>query len=385
MLENWIFFISSLIKIGGVLGAVLFMVSYTVLAERWISAWIQDRIGPNRVGIPLTNIRLWGMGQPVADALKLLLKEEFTPAHVHKIYFHLAPVLAMTPALVVFSVIPFGSSIDLRPLAAWLGPFWGWTGQTIALFNIPAVIANLDIGLLFVFAIASLSVYGIALAGWASNSKYPLLGGIRGAAQMISYELCMGLAVVPVFLIVGEFNLSQIVQYQVHHGWLACPLFPFAVRNLLLWPPLLLSFFIFLVSAFAETNRLPFDFPECESELVSGYHTEYASMKFGLFFLGEYAAVIAASAMVVTVFLGGWSLPLPWFNGEAAPWWFGFVHIAVFVGKVAALVFVFIWLRWTLPRLRYDQLMGLGWKIFLPFALANIVLTALLIAAFHTL
>lgn len=392
MIELWVFIIASLVKIACVIGFVLFMVSYTVMAERRVSAMIQDRIGPNRVGIPLTNVKFWGLGQPIADAIKLLFKEEFTPAHVNKFYFNLAPILTMAPTLIVLCVIPFGSMIDLRPVAAWVGKFFNSTQDWSDFFRTPAVIADLDVGVLFVFAIAGLSVYGIMLAGWASNSQYPFLGGVRAVAQLISYELCMGLAVSPVFLIVGNLNLSKIVQYQIDHGWLACPFTSLNAVSFLLWIPLGISFLLFLVSSFAETNRLPFDLPECESELVSGYHTEYSSMKFALFFLGEYAAVIASAGIMVTLFLGGWSLPLPWFDGQSVPWswpfwagiempwWFGFVHIGVFLAKIAAFILFFIWIRWTLPRFRYDQLMKLSWKFLIPIAFVNVFLTAFLVA-----
>ena len=400
-----VFILSSLVKCGLVTGILLGLVAYSVVAERRFSAWIQDRIGPNRVGLPLggvrignftvPNWRLFGLGQPIVDGLKFILKEEYTPDHVNKFYFTLAPMLAMVPALLTIAVVPFGSSIDLRPIAEWVGGFFDWSAETIAAFDIPAVIANVDVGVLFVFAIVSISVYGIVIAGWASNSKFPFLGGIRSSAQMISYELSMGLAVVPVFLVIGNLNLSAIIDHQIQHGWLVLPLGSWTLESWLLAAPLLLAFLIFLVSAFAETNRLPFDMPECETELVGGYHTEYSAMKFALFFLGEYAAMIITSAVMVTLFFGGWSLPLPWFNGQpvpetwpflagqAMPWWFGIVHVGIFLSKMAAFVAFFIWVRWTLPRFRYDQLMGLGWKFFIPLGLANVLLTAAIIAILH--
>ncbi|MFZ5806230.1 MAG: complex I subunit 1/NuoH family protein [Verrucomicrobiota bacterium] len=389
---DWIFILGTWLKIGCVIGVILFLVSYTVYAERRISAMIQDRLGPNRVGIPFTKISLWGLGQPIADAIKLLLKEEFTPAGVRKFYFNLAPILAVSPALIVACVIPFGSEIDLRPVAVWAGTFWNLSAETIEACNMSGVIADLDVGLLFVFAIAAMSIYGIILAGWASNSKYPFLGSIRASGQLISYELCMGLSAIPIFLVVGDWNLSSIVQYQIQNGWLALPFYPLSPISLFLWIPLFISFVMFLISAFAETNRLPFDLPECESELVSGYHTEYSSMKFALFFLGEYAALIVVSAVMITLYFGGWSLPLPWFNGQAVPldwpifaghsmpWWFGFVHAAVLVAKIALMLFFFIWVRWTLPRFRYDQLMNLSWKALIPLALVNIFVTAFFVA-----
>ena len=370
------------IKIFILVNVVLGLVSYTVMAERKISAAIQDRIGPNRTGLPLGGVtvggfqiptlRLWGLGQPLADALKFMLKEEFTPAGVNKFYFWLAPAMAMVPALLTICVIPYAST---HPVTL---P-WGYTMQA------PGVIANVGIGVLLVFAIASLGVYGIVLAGWASNSKYPFLGGIRSSAQMISYEVSMGLSVIPLFLVMGNLRLADVVQYQVDHGWTVLPflaaVWPWHnLASYLLWIPMLISFLIFLISAFAETNRLPFDLPESETELVGGYHTEYSAMKFALFFLGEYAAMIVASGLMVTLFLGGWSLPLPFYMSWQDQWWSIPIYAFVFLLKMCAFIVLFIWVRWTLPRFRYDQLMGLGWKCILPIALGNILLTGILLA-----
>lgn len=381
---DWTFTFVSLAKIIGVIFVIILpLVSYTVYAERRVSALIQDRIGPNRTGIPLSLIPglglkdrqlplLGGMGQPIADAVKFLLKEDFTPAHVNKFYYWLAPCLAMVPALLTIAVIPFGSTLP----AYWPGRGW---------FQVPMVIANVDIGVLFVFAVASLGVYGIVIAGWSSNSKYPFLGGVRSTSQMISYELSLGLSIIPLFLIMGELNLPRIVEYQIHNGWTIAPfvgdgLHLPTLRQALLWIPMLISFFIFTVSIFAETNRLPFDLPEAETELVAGYHTEYSSMKFALFFLGEYAAMITGCSLIVTLFLGGWSLPwIP--DGTHGAFW-GLINIAVFFGKVSALLLFFIWIRWTLPRFRYDQLMKLGWIVFFEAALVNILITAVIIACF---
>jgi len=326
--------IISAIKIICVFAIVLPAVAYSVLAERKICASIQDRLGPNRVGPG-------GLWQPLADGLKLFLKEDFVPAHVRKTYFWLAPMISMTPALLVLAVIPFGSQLG---------------GEKM-------VIADLNVGILYTFGIVSLGVYGIVLAGYASNSKYPFLGGIRSSAQMISYEIAMGMSVIPVFLIVGDLNLGKVIQYQAEHGWL------------ILYAPF--SFVIFVISAFAETNRLPFDLPESEQELVGGYNTEYSSMKFGLFFMGEYANMIAASAMLVTLFLGGWTLPVAGLDRPAGSIFMGVAHIVIFLVKVAVLMSMFIWVRWMWPRFRYDQLMDLGWRRFLPLALANILGTAL--------
>jgi NADH-quinone oxidoreductase subunit H len=366
----------ALIKgVGLVFLIILPMVSYTVYAERRVSAMIQDRVGPNRVG-PM------GLIQPIADAVKLLLKEDFTPAAVNKFYYWLAPACAMAPALMALAVIPFGSY---------------WFGQ-------PMVVANVDVGVLWVFAVSSLGVYGIVLAGWSSNSKYPFLGGIRSSSQMISYELSLGLSVIPIFLICGTLNLPAIVQYQIEHGWLISPIWIkgisfsgidfgqiaasiFSLQALfkfLLWIPLFISFVVFTISMFAETNRLPFDLPEAETELVGGYHTEYSSMKFALFFLGEYAAMISGCAVIVTLFFGAWHIPFLPTDPRQLPLVgsiiLGFLHIIVFFMKVAVLLFFFIWVRWTLPRFRYDQLMRLGWYFFFEIALANILLVALILA-----
>ena len=347
---DWNFIIFTLIKIVCVIGAVLTMFAYSVLAERKISAFIQDRVGPNRVALPLigsvpvvgpflTRIGFW---QPIADGLKAFLKEDFTPSYVRKAYFWLAPAIMLAPSFLTVAVIPFGSTLG-NP-------------------NNKMVIADLDVGILYTFGIVSLGVHGIVLAGYAANSKYPFLGGIRSSAQLISYEIAMGMSVVPLFLIVGNLNLSRVIEYQAQNGWL------------IWYAPV--SFFIFLVSAFAETNRLPFDLPECETELVAGYNTEYSSMKFAMFFIGEYANMLAGSAIMVTLFFGGWTLPFGGLDQPATTVLKGLIHIAIFIGKILVLMAVFIWARWMLPRFRYDQLMDLGWRRFIPLALANIVFYA---------
>jgi NADH-quinone oxidoreductase subunit H len=350
---DYFFITASLLKIVALLAVVLGIMNYTVYAERRISALIQDRLGPNRVGPA-------GLFQPIADALKFLLKEDFTPGHVNKFYYWLAPCLAMIPAITTLAVLPFGST----------------------LFGVPMVIADINVGVLFVFAIASLGVYGIVIAGWSSNSKYPFLGGVRSTSQMISYELSLGLAVIPVFLLVGQLRLTEVVRYQIEHGWMIAPFVGdwSNPHKWLLAIPMFISFVVFTIAIFAETNRLPFDLPEAETELVGGYHTEYGSMKFGLFFLGEYVAMITGSAIIVTLFLGGWHFPgIP--DGSHG-WIWGLVNIFIFFSKIAALLFVFIWVRWTLPRFRYDQLMRLGWVFFFEIALANIFLAAIIIAYF---
>ena len=348
------YIVTSLLKIVGVIFLVILpMVSYAVYAERRVSALIQDRLGPNRVGPA-------GLLQPIADAAKFIFKEDFTPATVNTFYYWLAPCLAMVPAIITIAVVPFGST----------------------LFGVPMVIADINVGILYVFAISSLGVYGIVLAGWASNSKYPFLGGIRSSSQMISYELSLGLAVIPIFLLVGNLRLTSVVQYQIEHGWMIAPFVGDWTNpgKWLLAIPMLISFFVFVIAVFAETNRLPFDLPEAEQELAGGYHTEYSSMKFALFFLGEYATMITGSAIVVTLFFGGWHLPgIP--DGSRG-WIFGLSNIAVFFAKVAAFLFFFMWVRWTLPRFRYDQLMRLGWLFFFEIALVNIFIVAVIIAYF---
>ena len=346
------FIITSLLKILGILFIVILpMVSYSVYAERRVSALIQDRLGPNRVGPA-------GLLQPIADMFKLLLKEDFTPRSVNTFYYWLAPALAMMPAIITIAVVPFGST----------------------LFGVPMVIADVNVGILFVFAIASLGVYGIVIAGWASNSKYPFLGGIRSSAQMLSYELSLGLAVIPIFLLVGNLRLTSVVRYQIDHGWFIAPFIGDWTNpwKWLLAVPMIVSFLVFTIAIFAETNRLPFDLPEAEQELAGGYHTEYSSMKFALFFLGEYAAMITGSAILVTLFFGGWHFP--WIPDGSHGWAFGLLNIAVFFAKVIVVLFFFIWVRWTLPRFRYDQLMRLGWLFFFEIALANIFVAAAILA-----
>ena len=328
--------IVTLIKILFVILVTLTAVAYASLAERKVSAWIQWRRGPNRVGP-------WGLFQPLADGLKFVMKEDFTPAGANGILHAMAPVLAMAPALVTFAVIPFGDSLPLP------------NGEVVRL-----VIADLSIGILFVFAISSLGVFGTSIGGWASNNKYALFGSLRAGAQMISYEVSMGLAVIPVIMFTSSLRLTDIVAYQADHLW-------FVVTQ-----PI--SFLLFAVAAFAETNRLPFDLPEAEPELVAGYHTEYSSMKFAMFYLGEYANLITASALLTTIFFGGYHLPwienLGLFRNNALL--LCLLQVGTFVAKVLIWVFIFMWVRWSLPRFRYDQLMHLGWRIMLPLALVNL-------------
>jgi NADH-quinone oxidoreductase subunit H len=330
-----VFLVFTLLKLIIVFTVYMVGVAMLTLAERKISAWIQDRHGPNRV--------LKGWGQPFADGLKNIMKEESTPGQVYKPLFNLAPAMSFMPALVTWAVIPFASP--------WASP-WG---------RIDMVLADLPVGFLFVLALSSLGVYGIVLAGWSSNNKYSLLGGLRSSAQMVSYEISMGMSTIPILLLAGNVTMGAIIAQQQHSLWNVASL--------------TVAFFIFMVAAFAETNRLPFDLPEAESELIAGYHSEYSAMKFSFFFIAEYANMVTASALMVTLFFGGWDLPGSW----DSPPWTGLKTLATlvfFLLKVLFFVFVFMWIRWTLPRFRYDQLMSLGWKFMLPLALAYIVLIA---------
>lgn len=379
-------FLNILIILAKIIGltfvVVLPLVPLSVYFERRFSAVIQDRVGPNRVGIPLTlfgakkDFSLAGLIQPIADGVKLFLKEDFTPSHVRKGFYWLAPALTVAPSLITLAVIPFGSDLVIPGLG-----------------TIKLAIADLDVGPLFIFSIASLSVYGITLAGWSSNSKFPFIGGVRSTAQMISYEISLGLSIIPVLLYFGDLNLGKIVTHQSEHGWLLMPFWNkdgFCMPDqttLLFWIPAFISFLIFTISIFAETNRMPFDLPECETELVGGYHTEYSSMKFAMFFMGEYAAMVVGSALIITLFLGGWSAgPLDgWISGltVAGAKIGGLVHLVVFLTKLIAFILFFILVRWTVPRFRYDQLMKLGWVVFFEAALVNVFLAALVIAAPH--
>ncbi|GMV04328.1 MAG: NADH-quinone oxidoreductase subunit H [Gemmatimonadota bacterium] len=344
-------------KVLGVFSAVMLVVAYTTLAERRVSAWIQDRIGPNRVGP-------FGLLQPIADGLKNILKEETLPAKSSKVYFLMAPMISVFPALVTFAVIPF---------AAPLPTPWG---------VVDMIVADLPIGILYIMALSSLGVYGLVVGGWASNNKYALLGGMRASAQMVSYEVALGLSVVTILMLAGNVTLTEVVWQQQTLGvWFALPLS--------------LAFILFIVSAFAETNRLPFDMPEAESELVGGFHTEYSGMKYAMYPMAEYAHMATASALMATLFFGGWDLPgawdnAYWYQGQlirgfaadgsvvlAAPaLWKTALTLAAFGVKMAFFLLVYIWVRWTVPRFRYDQVMALGWKVMLPTALAYTMLMA---------
>jgi NADH-quinone oxidoreductase subunit H len=332
------FVAASIIKMLFFFVAYLVTVSLLTLAERKVAAWIQDRRGPNRAGPG-------GILQPVADGIKNFFKELSKPGDVDRALFLIAPALAFIPAFLTWAVIPFASPLPTP---------WGLIDMSVA---------NLPVGFLFTLAISSLGVYGIVLAGWSSNNKYALLGGLRSSAQLVSYEIAMGMSTIPVLLLAGNVSLTAIVQQQAHMGW-----------NVF---SLTIAWFTFLVASFAETNRLPFDLPEAESELVAGYHTEYSGMMFAMFFIAEYANMITVSALTATLFFGGWDIPfLQWDN--LPPWTVlkTVLTMAVFAAKVGFFLFLFMWVRWTLPRFRYDQLMSLGWSVMLPIALAYIVVIA---------
>jgi NADH-quinone oxidoreductase subunit H len=352
----------SLLKIVIVLAALLNVTPIMVWVERRGSALIQDRPGPNRVG-PL------GLFQSFADALKFILKEDVIPEQAHKWLYTIAPMFGLIPALTTISVIPWGLPFRL-PAKRVFGHLF-LTGDRI----FEPIVADLNIGILLIFALSSLGVYGIVTAGWSSSNKFALFGGIRASAQMISYELALTLAAVSVLLAAGSLKLTDVVWQQTQYFYI------FGVVKLPAWnicsPAMWLSFIIFTVSAFAETNRLPFDFAEAEAELVAGYHTEYSSMKFALFFMSEYMSMAAISALCVTLFFGGWDIP---YWNEPQVWWASLLTMLFFTAKVAALLLVFVWVRWTIPRLKYDILMRLGWKVFLPLAFLNIVIVAFFVA-----
>ncbi len=377
------FFWTTLILIACALGAIMGTCAYLILAERKISAWAQDRLGPNRVGP-------WGLLQPIADGLKFLFKEEVIPSHVDKLFYLVAPGIALTTALLAFAVVPFGPTmpppqlLDYRSDPEHPRPVWPQTKAELAAvlaadrahapqegkltyeqrveeYNdaVQFVIApHVEIGIVYVFAVSSLAVYAIVLGGWSSNNKYSLLGSLRSSAQLISYEIPQGLSVLGVLLVTGSLNLERIIDYQAQHGW-----------NILFQP---LAALLFATCVFAECNRLPFDLPEAEQELVGGYHTEYSAMKFALFFLGEYANMITTSFLVVVLFFGGWSFPgIP--AGESTSIGWIIVKLLVLAAKMGLFICFYMIVRWTLPRFRFDQLMGLAWKVLMPLALINLV------------
>jgi NADH-quinone oxidoreductase subunit H len=338
-IDWWIFF-EKLILVAVIVTTALIVAMYSTYAERKIAAFLQDRRGPNRAGP-------FGLLQPVADGVKLFMKEEIIPLTSSKFLFVLGPMLAMITACMTSAVIP-----------------WGWTID-VAGHQVPLQISDINIGILYIFGVVSLGVYGIMIGGWASNNKFSLLAAIRGASQMISYELAMGLSLLAVLMVVGDLRMSTIVNHQIAHGW-----------NVIYQP---LGFLIFFICALAECNRTPFDLPEAENELNFGYHQEYSSMKLGFYLFAEYINMFISSVVMSTLFFGGYDIPFVNEGAWGNHWWVGLVGFAVLMTKAAFFIFLFMWIRWTIPRFRYDQLMNLGWKGLLPLALVNMLITAVVI------
>ncbi|MCU7547866.1 NADH-quinone oxidoreductase subunit NuoH [Chitinophagaceae bacterium LB-8] len=337
---DWFIVLEKFILIAAIVTIALVVAMYSTYAERKIAAFLQDRRGPNRAGP-------FGLLQPMADGLKLFMKEEIIPLASSKFLFILGPMLAMITATMTSAVIPWGTTIE------------------IAGRQVPLQIADINIGILYVFGVVSLGVYGIMIGGWASNNKFSLIAAIRGASQMISYELAMGLALIAVLMISGSLRLSVIVQEQIQHGW-----------NIIYQP---LGFLIFFICALAECNRTPFDLPEAENELNFGYHQEYSSMKLGFYLFAEYINMFISSVIMATLFFGGYDIPFVNEGAWGNAWWVGVVGFGVLMLKAVLFIFLFMWIRWTIPRFRYDQLMNLGWKKLLPLALANMLLTAVVV------
>jgi NADH-quinone oxidoreductase subunit H len=342
-LPIWLYILVSVVKSAVILFVLLTAVAYTVWLERKVVGHMQNRWGPTRVGP-------FGLLQPAADGLKFLFKEDLTPPHVYKPLFLAAPLIAVIFALTSISVIPFGNTVTL----------YG--------YDIPFQITDVNTGLLLILGVTSIGVYGVALAGWSSNNKYSLLGGLRASAQMVSYEISLGLSLVGVLIMAGSFSLRTIVDAQAGHFWGFIPRWN-------IFHGQFIGFFCYLIAAYAETNRIPFDLPEAETELVAGYHTEYSAMKFAMFFMAEYANMITVGCLATLLFLGGWHGPLfgPWYVQALLP-------VFWFVAKVFVFLFIYIWVRGTLPRFRYDQLMAFGWKFLLPLSLANLIATAIAVA-----
>ena len=341
--------IISIIKSVAVIFVLLTAVAYSVWLERKVSARIQNRWGPTRVGP-------FGLLQPLADGIKFIFKEDLILPQVYKPLYIAAPIIAVVFAITSIAVVPFGNSIDI--------PAFNVGRWTIGPISTPWQITDVNIGLLIILGITSMGVYGVALAGWASNSKYSLLGGLRASAQMVSYEIALGLSLIPVMIRAGSFSLREIVDAQRHMHW-----------NFFYLPFGTLAFFVYLISAYAETNRTPFDLPEAESELVAGYHTEYSAMKFAMFFMAEYANMVTVACLATLLFFGGWLGPV---FGPA--WLQMLLPVGWFCLKVFFFMFLYVWVRWTLPRFRYDQLMAFGWKVLLPTAIANLIVAALWVA-----
>ncbi|MBX7167190.1 MAG: NADH-quinone oxidoreductase subunit NuoH [Pirellulales bacterium] len=353
--------VETLIKIAVFLFAMMTAAAYLVLLERWICAWVQDRQGPNRVGVPLTNIKLFGLGQPLADGIKMIMKQEYTPKHVDTVVYYLAPVTILAAALGIFAVIPWGSYIPATPSLGIEKP--------VSLVIAP----NVDVGLVFVFAVSSLAVYGVILGGWASNNKYSFIGALRSSAQLIAYELPLGLGILGVVLVTGSLRLEEIMREQIDaRMW-----FVFSQP---------LGFLVFLVAAFAESARLPFDLPECEQELIGGYHTEYSGIRLLMYLIAEFLHMVTASFLIVVLYLGGWHFdPLTGSDWVTNDWIEAILRIVVLTVKVLAVIVFFMIVRWSWPRFRFDQLMTLAWKVMLPLGLVNLFVTAALVEYGSTL
>lgn len=343
--------IAALVKIGLLVGGLMTAAAYLVLVERWMAAWVQDRKGPNRVGIPLTKIRLFGLGQPMADGLKIIMKEDFTPRHVDKVLYTAAPLVILAASLAIFAAIPFGSVLPPLGIPGLPDP-------------VPFLVApGLDVGVLWVFALSSIAVYGVLLGGWASNNKYGFLGGLRSSAQLVAYEIPLGLGLLGVVLAAGSLRLDAIMNTQAESGiWYA-----FAQP---------LGFIVFLVASFAEAARLPFDLPEAEQELVGGYHTEYSGIKLLLFLVAEFLHMVTAAFLIVIMYLGGWHLWGVTGSGQEVTWLGAFIRFGVLSAKIFAVILFFMLVRWSWPRFRFDQLMNLAWKVMLPLGIANLVTIA---------
>ena len=343
--------LAALVKIGLLVGGLMTAAAYLVLVERWIAAWVQDRRGPNRVGVPLTKIRLFGLGQPLADGLKIILKEDFTPSHVDKVLYNAAPLVLLAASLAIFAAIPFGSVLPPLGIEGLPDP-------------VPFLVApGLDVGVLWVFALSSIAVYGVLLGGWASNNKYGFLGGLRSSAQLVAYEIPLGLGLLGVVLAAGSLKLDVIMNHQAETGlW-----FAFAQP---------LGFVVFLIASFAEAARLPFDLPEAEQELVGGYHTEYAGIKLLLFLVSEFLHMVTAAFLIVIMFLGGWHFWGITGSSQEVTWLGAGLRFGVLSAKIFAVILFFMVVRWSWPRFRFDQLMNLAWKVMLPLGLLNLVVVA---------
>jgi NADH-quinone oxidoreductase subunit H len=350
--------LEAIAKIALLLGGMMTAAAYFVLLERWMAAWVQDRRGPNRVGVPLTNIKMFGLGQPLADGVKMLLKEDFTPAHVDKRLFVIAPIVIMTAALAIFAVIPFGS-VTPSVLPVEVG---SEAKRPIELVIAPGV----DVGMLYVFALSSIAVYGVILGGWASNNKYSFLGGLRSSAQLIAYELPLGLGILGVVLASGSLDLGDIITHQATSG----------VWNAISQP---LGFVVFVIAAFAEAARLPFDLPEAEQELIGGYHTEYGGMKLVLFLTAEFIHMITASFLIVILFLGGWHFWGITGSGDEVTWLTAILRIVVLSVKILFVILFFMLVRWSWPRFRFDQLMAFAWKVMMPLGMVNLLAMVIIV------